>query len=183
MIKTLITILLFPLICISQNDTLNKYLNGKKNGTWMVYLDRKLNPIEDSSFAFFIAYENYDLGDRIFKYYKHPFKDVDSVMHSEEWPVQGKPQILSGIFKWYSTDGKILGHEEYRDGLPWYMKTYQYYNKKPQKCGFNEVLDWSKNYNGIFGTYYYEEYWDEKLDFYGWFRKGKRGWRVYKEKK
>lgn len=182
MVKTFF-ILLFPLVCFSQKDTLNQYLNGKKNGFWKVYLYSSLNPTKDEGVAFFIAYENYDIGDRIFKYYKNHFNDADSVTYNLEWPLKGKPQILSGVFKWYTADGRILGHQEYNNGSPCYMKSYSYYKKNPQKIGFTEILDWSKLYNGISGTFYYEEYWDDELGSHGWFRKGKRGWKVYLEKK
>lgn len=181
--KTLIILFIFPLFGISQNDTINQYVDAKKNGIWKVYLDSSLNLVDDTNSAFFIAFEAYDLGDRIFKYYQHPFIDADSISYNLEWPIKGKPQILTGVFEWYTIDGRIRGHEEYKNGWPWYMKTYQYYKKNPQKCGMNEILDWSKTYNGIFGTYYYEDYWDDELHIQGWFRKGKRGWRVYKVKK
>jgi|TARA_R110000737_G_scaffold157205_1_gene185726 hypothetical protein len=183
MLKTLFIFSLFPLVCFSQNDTLNQSINKKKNGFWKVYLDSSLNQVKDESAAFFVAYEQYDMNDKIFKYYKNPFSKEDSVSYNLKWPKKGKPQILTGEFYWYTLDGRTLGHQEYINGNPWYMSSFSYYKKDPQKCGHKEILDWSKPHNGISGTFYYAEYWDDEIDRYGWFRKGKRGWRVYLEKK
>lgn len=182
MTKTLIILFCFPFFCIAQNDTLNHFVKGKKDGIWKVYLDSSLNLVDNIESALFIAFEAYDNGKRIFKYYKNRNKDADSVTYNLNWPTKGSPQIISGVFEWFTKDGRIIEHEEYKNGWPWYWKSYIYHKKNPQKCGLNEVLDWSKRYNGIFGTYYYEEYWDGELHFYGWFRKVKRTWRVYVEK-
>lgn len=181
--KALFILLLLPIFCFSQNDTINQYVNGKKNGVWKVYLDSLLNPVKDESSAFFIAYEAYDFGDRIFKCYKRDEVGADSLFYNNEWPIKGNPQVLDGFFEWKTNDGRILAQEEYKNGWPWYWKLIQYYKKYPQKIGMIEILDWSKKYNGIFGTYYYEDYFDTELHCHGWFRKGKKGWRVYKEKK
>lgn len=182
MTKTLIILFCIPLLCRAQNDTINQLVKGKENGIWKVYLDSSLNLVDNIDSAFFIAFEAYDKGDRIFKHYKNRNKDADSVSYNSNWPTKGNPQVLSGVFEWFYKDGRVLEHEEYKNGWPWYWKSYIYYNNNPQKCGMNEVLDWSKLYNGIFGTYYYEEFHDDKLYIHGWFKKGKRGWRVYKEK-
>jgi hypothetical protein len=182
MTKTLIILLLIPIFSTAQNDTINKWVNGKKDGVWKVYLDSALNRVDHIDSAFFYAFEAYDDGDRIFKHYKDRNKDADSISYSLSWPTKGSPQLLSGIFEWFTNDGRILEHEEYKNGWPWYWKSYHYYAKNPQKCGFNEILDWSKKYNDISGTYYYEELWDNKVHIHGWFRKGKKGWRVYKTK-
>lgn len=181
-LKILLAILPFSLI--AQNDTLNQLVKGKKNGTWQVYLDSTLNQVDVVDSAFFIAFENYDLGDCIFKYYnKQDRMDADSVTFSSNWPTKGSPQVLSGVFEWYTRDGKIINHEEYKNGWPRYWKSYIYYKNEPQKCGINEVMDWSKQYNNMKGTYYYVVYWDSEIHLHGWFRKGKRGWRIYEEKK
>lgn len=185
MTKILIIILSFlPYSLNAQNDTINQFVKGRKNGTWKVYLDSSLNKVDIIDSAFFIAFEAYDLGDCIFKYYdKRDRIDADSVSYSLNWPIKGSPQVLTGVFDWYTGDGRIISHEEYKDGWPWYWKSYIYYKNEPKKCGINEVFDWSKQYNFIRGTYYYAVYWDSKIHIHGWFRKGKRGWRIYEEKK
>lgn len=168
----------------AQADSLYNKIDdkGEKNGVWIVYLDSLLNPI-DSTGSFFYAYEIYDNGKRVFKHYKDHNSDADSILYNLDYPEKGNPILLDGTFKWFTADGRILEHEEYSAGWPVYWKSYQYYAKDPNKCGFNEVLDWSKKYKGIEGTYYYEELWDGEVKLEGWFRKGKRGWRVYKIKK
>jgi hypothetical protein len=166
----------------AQNDTLNQFVKHKKDGVWKVYLDSSLNRVENIDSAFFIAFESYDLGEQIFKYYKHSSSDADSVSYNLDWPSKGSPQVISGVFEWYFNDGRIIEHEEYMNGWPWYWKSFTYYKNDPQKCGINEILDWSKQYNNVEGTYYYEVLWDKKVYEYGWFRKGKKGWKVYKEK-
>lgn len=185
MTKILIILLFFfPYILKSQNDTINQFVKGKKNGTWKVYLDSSLNKVDIIDSAFFIAFESYDFGDCIFKYNNNQNRiDADSISYSLNWPKKGSPQLLSGVFKFYTNDGRIISHEEYKNGLPWYWKSFIYYKSEPKKCGINEVFDWSKQYNGIKGTYYYVVYWDSEIHIHGWFRKGKRGWRIHEEKK
>ncbi|MCJ8288346.1 MAG: hypothetical protein HRT58_03365 [Crocinitomicaceae bacterium] len=183
--KITISILLCVLSysCIAQNDSINQHnLKGKKHGVWIVYLDSLLSPVDSIYQAYFTGYESYDNGDRIFKYYEGQNSDADSVSYNFVRPVKGSPELINGVFKWFTSDGRILEHEEYENGWPKYYKSYQYYAKDIQKCGFNEVLDWTKKYNGIEGSYYYEELLGDKVAMTGWFRKGKRGWRVYKIK-
>lgn len=168
---------------IAQVDSLtNQYdEQGEKNGMWIVYLDSLLNPT-DSSSSFFYAFEAYDHGHQIFKHYGKKNYDADSIWYSSNYPKKGHPVILDGTFQWFTADGRILSHEEYTAGRPLYHKSYQYYAKDPGKCGFNEILDWRKRYQNIEGTFYYYELWDGEIKRKGWYRKGKRGWRVYKIK-
>lgn len=166
----------------AQNEPLNQLVKGKKNGTWQVYLDSTLNRVENSDAAFFFAYEAYDMGETIFQFHKHSSVEADSVTYSLSWPTKGSPQLLNGVFEWYSSDGNISQHEAYMNGWPWYWKSFIYYKNEPQRCGINEVMDWSKPYNNCKGTFYYVVYWDNEIHLQGWFRKGKRGWRVYEEK-
>lgn len=173
--------------CISlygQTDTLNQLNDkGKKDGTWEVFLDKWLNPVQSKDSAYFIAYELYDNGERIFKHDKNQNADADSISYNKTWPTKGKPELLDGIFEWFSKDGRILVHEEFKNGWPWLYNFYYYELRNKSHLAGNEILDWSKKYNDINGTYFYEWKSTETV-FYrsGWYRKGKRGWRVYEEK-
>ena len=61
------------LISTGQKDSLNRLnIEGEKTGYWIQYLDNSLNPI-DSTNSHFYAYELYDNGKRVFKFYKKKY--------------------------------------------------------------------------------------------------------------
>lgn len=168
---------------IAQSDTLNRFnVENKKDGYWKVLLDKKADRVTGISDAYFYGIELWDNGERVFEYSKHHWEDklvFDGVM-----PVKGQPVFLTGTFKSFDKKGRLMCEETYENGFPVSIKSYmRSSDKKDNSTYLFEYLDFSKKYNNIPGTYYYEEH------FYGpdriyryWFRKGNKGWRVYEIK-
>ena len=126
-----ILLLLIPFTFFAQSDSLNQYnTSGKKNSIWQIYLNSLLFEIQVKSKAFFIAFESYDNDKSVFKHYENRNNDADSMSYSGVWPKKGSPQLLTGVFEWFLSDGRISNHEEYRNGWPWYFKSYAYSKKK-----------------------------------------------------
>ncbi|MBP6755061.1 MAG: hypothetical protein KA210_02855 [Bacteroidia bacterium] len=167
----------------SQVDTLNRYSNnGKKDGVWKVFLNQYLIPI-DSSNAYFFAYERYDNGQIVFEFYRENLSWKDfSFKYSKPLPKIGYPEELNGRVECFEPNGEIMFQYDFHNGFPIYYKYYQYYADNPKKCGYNEIKDWSKKYNDLAGSYYYQALWDGKLLVVGWFKKDKKKWKLKKEK-
>jgi hypothetical protein len=170
---------------VGQTDTLNKFTDkGKKTGYWKVLLNDNANPVDSIASAFFYGLELYDNGERVFKFHKHEWTGgkmkFDGVV-----PTKGKPEAINGTFKWFDNKGFLQILETYKDGQPLYIKSYHVLNNKTDTIDhLFEDLDFTVKYDNIPGTYYYREHalYDGTCREY-WFRKGKKGWRVYKIKK
>jgi hypothetical protein len=177
---TRILIIIFILITLNisgQTDSLNRLdEKGKKNGYWVQYLDSLLYPT-DSSNSYFYGYDLYDHGLRVFKFSDRPKSwKKDKMVFEGQLPGKGMPKPVEGTFKFYRPEIRIESEEIYKDGKPFYMKSYIYSKKDQVNSMFNEVLYFDKLYNNIPGTFFYEEYDDGKLTRKYWFRKGQRKW-------
>lgn len=97
-------------------------------------------------------------------------------------PVKGQPVLLTGTFKSFDKKGRLTCEETYLNGSPLSIKSYvRGSNKADSSTYLFEYLDFSKKYNNIPGTFYYEEYFykPDRIHRY-WFYKGNKSWRVYK---
>jgi hypothetical protein len=171
---------LFNIFVCGQVDTLNKFnVNGKKDGYWLQYLDSLTNP-SDSVNAFFYGYELYDNGIKVFKFYEKSqiYKNY-TLVYDGNFPSKGNPILIDGTFKWYSNEVQIENIEIYKFGKPHYFKSYVYSINQLNSI-FNEVLYFDKLYNGVIGTYYYEEYLNGNLIRKYWYRKGRKKWKSFK---
>jgi hypothetical protein len=181
---TIVLLTSFDLLS-GQTDTLNKLTpSGKKTGYWKVYLNENADPVENIANAYFYGIELYDNGERVFKYNPHKWTGT-SLKFDGRLPKKGEPEPINGTFLWYNDKGFLQISETYKNGQPLYIKSYHVLNNKSDTVDHVfEDLDFTIRYNNIPGTYYYREH----ALFTGtfteyWFRKGKKGWRVYKIKK
>jgi hypothetical protein len=165
---------------IAQSDTLNKLNSkGKKTGYWKVLLNDRADPVDSLSDAYFYGIEQWDNGEKVFRFFKH--FDFPKVVYDGILPEKGKPRLIDGTFKWYDSKGLLRNEEIYKNGHPFFIKSYNWENENTMISLFNEVLYFDRKFENIPGTYYYEEYgYNGRLIGSWWFRKGKRGWRVYK---
>lgn len=170
---------------IAQNDTLNKFTpKGKKTGYWKVLLNNNVDPVDSLKDACFFGIELWDNGESVFTHYKK--KGPNSKMkYDGVMPEKGNPKLIDGTFKWFNSKGFLETEETYKDGKPVYIKSYHVSKNKTDSTNeLFEDLDFTILYNNIPGTYYYKEH-DFSTNTYKeyWFRKGRRGWRIYKIKK
>jgi hypothetical protein len=174
------------------SDTLNHFnQHHKKDGFWLCYLDSALNLVDDSANACFYAFDKYDNGKMVFdfKNINPPSAKYFRLVYEGEKTTKGKPILLNGKFTWYFNYGVdsnlVYDLEIYKNGHPFYWNAYHRFSQDTLS-GFNEILYFDRLYNGIDGTYYYEETDDipgntpgPVVTYSGYFMKGKKGWRVY----
>lgn len=183
--KFIITLLLisFSTLLVGQ-DTLNQLNSkGKKTGYWKVLLNDKVDPVDSLKDAYFYGIELWDNGVDVFKFHKHGSWASEKMVFSGKFPQKGNPVLIDGTFKWFDDKALITSEEIYKNGKPFFIKSYSWDKEDPKISFFNEVLYFDRLLDNIPGTYYYEEYgYGGELKQKYWFRKGRRGWRVYKIK-
>jgi hypothetical protein len=168
-------------IC-AQADTLNKLnTRGKKTGYWKVLLNENADPVDSLKDACFYGIELWDGGEYVFSYFKHP--KYAKLIFEGALPEKGDPQLIEGTFKWYDSRGYLANEEVFKNGRPFFYKSYNWDKENPAISTFNEVLYFDRLLDGTPGTYYYEELgYGGRLAGKYWYKKGKRGWRVYRIK-
>jgi hypothetical protein len=140
-------IFIFASTAISQTNeiVINRHGDkGKKNGYYIQYLDKNLNPI-DSANSYFYGYEYYDCNSPLFKFIK--YKKTNTVIYPDSIQIsritKGRPILLTGFFRILNQN--ILIAEYYFDtvGIVKYSKYYhaQYSKSKDiMKYGLEESI-------------------------------------------
>ena len=146
---------------IQINDTLNKRnANGKKQGTWFVFLDKHTIPT-DSAGAYFIGLEYYENGEQIRGvFYNRPWKAKDSIVYSFVLPEKGKPVLLSGTIQWYGrkkNTSVLLVEEKYVNGQAVSITENSYTSSKHGvvRTGL-EFADFTRTNEMYPGSFYFE---------------------------
>lgn len=168
----------------AQTDTLNKLTSkGKKNGYWKVLLNDKADPVDSLKDSYFYCIELWDNGEDVFNYEKHKWT-FSKMTFDGTLPEKRNPKLIEGTFKWFDNKGFLQISETYKNGQPLYIKSYHVLNNKSDTINHVfEDCDFTIKYNNIPGTYYYREHSFVTGTYTEyWFRKGKKGWRVYKIK-
>lgn len=155
-------------------DSVGQYNDRhKKTGLWMVYLDEYTNKV-DKEDAVFIGYELYDDGECVF-----PFVGYNARKYTVEFDgvkgAPGSPVPLTGNHR-LLLKNNITFEAVYKDGRPVLMKAYRY-DKKGERC-MKEVLDFTNQYQGTDGTFYYQLYHYDFVRLEGYYRKGNKSWGV-----
>jgi hypothetical protein len=168
----------------SQNlsDTINKYNDKhKKIGFWQVYLNEYANKVDKKN-AFYIGYELYDnVGECVYPFSKHPRPKKYIIKYSGITSQRGNPTPINGILKLLYKNGNPSYEELYQNGRPVLIKAFRW--DKNGICSMEEILDYTKMFNNIDGTFYYELFgYDHKLFQHGYYKKSVKGWRVDFEK-
>ena len=179
----IISFIFFNLNISGQTDSLNRFNDkGKKDGYWIQYLDSLAYPT-DSTNSYFWGYELYDNGLRVFRFSdRNPLWKKYRLVFDGHLPSKGRPIQIEGTFKWYANEIQIANEEIYKNGKPFYFKSYNYSKSDPFNSSFNEVLYFDKLYNNTRGTFYYEEYFNGTLGRKYWFRKGRKEWKSFRIK-
>lgn len=101
-------------LIISQTPTLNQFdSDGKKDGKWVLYLDKDWKKVNDSTKAFYCRYSYFDHGTHIYpmgpcggKGYK-----MEPVSFNDK-----KVVLLEGEYKWFDSKGKLSSVHVFKDG-------------------------------------------------------------------
>lgn len=145
-IVMLLTVVLVSAAISQTNDAvINRHGGkGKKNGYYIQFLDKYLNPI-DSASSYFYSYEYYDCNSPLFKFIKH--KKANTALYPDSIQIsritKGCPILLTGFFRVLNQN--ILIAEYYFDtaGIIKYSKNYhaQYSKSKDiMKYGLEESI-------------------------------------------
>ncbi|MBL4734739.1 MAG: hypothetical protein JKY18_05265 [Flavobacteriales bacterium] len=152
---------------------------GHKHGYWVSYLSQEMKPCKEEK-AYFYGYELYDQGERVQKFYYERFKKRCKLETNIKGDTTIKPILLNGTFEWYKKNGRIAAREVYKNGRPFFIKSFKFSRKNPGVLVFSENLYYDKLYSDKVGTFYYERHSKGKVIYQGFFRKRDRGWKVYR---
>ena len=178
-IKIALLLLIFvnSFISFSQPTNLNKLNSkGKKTGYWLQYLDNNLL-VTDSVNSFFKGYEYYDEGQKVFKFESEGFRKKNKAKYKGILPEKGRPVLINGTFIWTGEKDTIPFIEErYKEGHPEIFKEY-FKDSIDGIIKTQTTIDFTKTYNNITGTFYYEELSPTKGLKKYYFRKEKGYWK------
>lgn len=166
-------------ITFGQKDTLNKYNSkGKKTGYWKVFLDENARPT-DSSNAFFYGYNLYANGKYLWEFEKRLRGfDIGKTVYEGKPSEKGRPELLTGKVLTYYSFGPLLREEIYKNGSPVLIKTY-HKNKKNPTMDWYEIVYFDRLYNNLIGSFYLEEFYNNKIIKKAFYYKVKRKWKYF----
>ncbi len=123
--KILFLFSFFTLLSFSQNDTLDQHDEKKrKNGWWMVYLNKNWKHVKDTSQAFYYRFNYFDHGTNIYPMGtagKNNWK-----LETEGEPLtETKFKMLDGVYKWYDNKGHLFSEHVFKEGQ--YISCKEYY--------------------------------------------------------
>lgn len=166
-------------VCLAQeaiSDTLNRRnAKNKKDGLWLVYLDKNAS-IVDKEDACFYGYEMYDNGEWVMFFKANNNRKYKNIIFNGIKGETGNPLLLYGTFFFYDKKGRLIYEETYRDGMPLLLLSYGY--DIEGVIIMKEILDYSKPYNNVQGTFFYEYYSFGELKSSGYFKKNGKSWKV-----
>jgi hypothetical protein len=118
---------------LNQRDT-----NGKKDGKWIIYLDEKWKPVNDSSHAYYSRYTYYDHGVDIYPIGrgKNSFRITAGKINT----IKGKPLLLNDDYRWADKEGTTRSTNSYKNGEPVHIQFF-YANGK-QSRDFDYTKTW-----------------------------------------
>ena len=122
------TVLFFVMLCFtvmvySQNEPLNQSdANGKKHGTWIVWLDKDWKLAKDSMSAVYFRYNYFIHGESM--YAMGPWGGKLEAKPGS-MVKKGNAMLLDGEYNWYNSKGKLVCTHVLKDG--WYLSFKEYY--------------------------------------------------------
>ncbi len=157
-------------------DTINKKNSkGNKDGIWIQYLDSLINPVDQSK-AKYYRYIRYHDGKINSSFVKGHSKE-NKLTYSEVRPALKEPLPLNGLYTYTESRKTINGkikttrkEDVYDNGYPVTFKVFS-------DERLFEMVDFTRLYKGIRGTYYYEFGFDKRIKQY--YREGPDGWKMY----
>ncbi len=152
-----------------QTEKLNQLdANGKKDGKWIVWLDKDWKLAKDSMSATYFRYNYFDHGHNI--YAMGPWGGaLESVQNTTV--KKGNALLLDGTYKWYNSKGKLVCEHILKDG--WYVSFKEYY---PLTGKLQTFFDYTKRLNGQQFTYHFCTYNKKgELSSEGWEAKDAKG--------
>ncbi len=152
-------------------DTLNRFdKEGKKDGKWIVWLDKDWNKVKDSTTAIYFRYNYFDHGANLnpigpcggnnYKLEITPYSDQ----------INKKVKILDGEYKWFDASGRLKFIHVLKNGE--YISYKEFYPSGK----LNTLFDYTKKYEGQPHSWF-EYIYDKKgnIKYSDYFRKDEKG--------
>ena len=125
-------ILCFAVMCVygmtySQSEPLNQLdSDGKKHGTWIVWLDKDWKLAKDSMSAVYFRYNYFDHGHSVYAMGSWGGKGNKLEVNTEIDSKKGNANMLDGIYKWYNSKGQLRSEHILKNGN--YVSFREYYS-------------------------------------------------------
>lgn len=129
-------LLIASVICFGQSGKLNQLDgNGKRDGKWILYLDKDWRKVDDSTKARYMRFTYYEHGTNIY-----PMGPCGGKNYKLESAVKSK--LLDGEHKWYDGKGRLSSVHVFKNGD--YVSCKEYY-----KTGeLSQHFDYTKKCEG-----------------------------------
>lgn len=135
--KQILFISLFIIIATTSfSQSLNQFdASGKKDGKWVVYLDKNWRKTTDTASAPYLRYTYYDHGTNVY-----PMGPCGKKGYRLETATTGK--LLNGEYKWYDAKGRLSSVHVFHDGQ--YVSCKEYF----PAGGLSQHFDYTKTCDG-----------------------------------
>lgn len=136
-------VLIFLLVVVTivsfgQTEPLNQFdKDGKKNGKWVVYLDKNWDKVKDSASSVFFRFNYFDHGTSIYPMGPCGGKNYKLVIIGDS-----TSKLLNGEYKWYNAKGQLSSVHVLKNGE--YISCKEYYSTGQ----LNQHFDYTKKCKG-----------------------------------
>lgn len=168
--KIILLLLCYTTLFYGQ-DKLNQLdAAGKKDGKWVVYLDKNWRHINDSTNALYYRYTFYSHGTNLYPMGPCGGKNYKLEIIPNNNNQSGKIKLLDGEYKWYDGKGKLKFIHVLNGGE--YVSYKEYFSSGQ----LSQEFDYTKLWQGVLHTWYIAIY-DKKgkLTYGSYFKPEKDG--------
>lgn len=127
--KKIFSLLLFSSITLlfyGQTEKLNQFdANGKKDGKWIVWLDKDWKLAKDSMAAVYFRYNYWDHGNNLYPMGSFGGSYKLQIVSENSKIKKGNAKLLDGEYKWVNEKGHMFADHILKEGV--YLEWKQYY--------------------------------------------------------
>jgi hypothetical protein len=125
-------------LSLSSQETTNQLENGKKQGKWIVWLDKDWKLAKDSISAVYFRYNYYNHGESC-----NPMGPWGGKLEAKanSSVKKGNAVLLDGDYKWYNSKGQLVCEHVLKNG--WYVSFKEYF---PSSGQLQTFFDYTQHY-------------------------------------
>ena len=125
-IKLTLSFLLFAITFFyGQQEPLNKFdANGKKDGKWIVWLDKDWKLAKDSMTAVYFRYNYWDHGTNLYPMGPFGGSYKLQIVSENSQVKKGNAKLLDGEYKWVNDKGHMFAYHILKEGVYLQWKEY-----------------------------------------------------------
>lgn len=170
-IPSLLFFCFITVFCYSQTEKLNQFdAKGKKDGKWIVWLDKYWDKVKDSTKAVYFRYNYFDHGASLYPMGPCGKKGYTLDVKSTSTVKKGNAMLLDGEYTWKDAKGNLSSVHILKNGE--YFSCKEYYPTGE----LNQHFDYTKKCPGHvhgWGAYIYDK--TGKLILTSWMCKDRDG--------